>query len=142
MRLQQKRDQQRHRANAAREEAELRRTAPSSREGLTATAAQFELVLQQVALGLVSRPLDQHAAVVTSRRGSDTGFRDQRPRRCFRCLGPRVREIKIRINCELATARPGVTPSTMPTTLRPQMPRPRSRTELFGSICTTRCSVS
>ena len=57
--MQQKQDQERHRANAAREEAELRRTAPSSREGLTATAAQFEFILQQVALGLVNKPLDR-----------------------------------------------------------------------------------
>ena len=59
LQLQQKQEQKRLRANAAREEAQLKRTAPSSREGLTATAAQFELVLQQVALDLVNRPLDQ-----------------------------------------------------------------------------------
>ena len=59
LRVQHKRDLQRQRANAAREEAELRRTAPSSREGLTATAAQFEFILQQVALGLVNKSLDR-----------------------------------------------------------------------------------
>ena len=71
---------------------------------------------------------------MTSHHGSDTGCRDPRQRCRFRSLAPRVREIEIRMRCEVPATRPGVTPSMRPTTLRQRMPRPRSRTERTGSI--------